>query len=128
LTQARENEEWDKLLAELGAEVLEDKLQRLENVKHYYRKYPYDGYASRVGLEYVDLVMPDNPLGEIISKEAHDELLVGLTERERWVAERAEEGYKPMDMALMRGVTTSNADRWIKHSVKGKFVGKLAHL
>lgn len=123
--QERENQAFDDLLRTYGAEVLEDKLQRLENVKHYYRKWPFDGYASRVGLEYVDLVMPGNPLGEIISKEAHDELLVGLTERERWVAERAEEGYKPMDMAIMRGVTTSNADRWIKHSVKGKLASKL---
>lgn len=76
-------------------------------------------------MDYVDLVMPGDPLGELIAQEAHDELLQGLTEREQQVAIWAEQGYKPRDMAEMRGKSTSNADRWIKHSVKSKMGERL---
>lgn len=109
-----------------GGLGFEAKVQRLESTRKYYRKYPYDGWQQRTGLDAVDLVHPSNPLAEIIAKETRAELLSGLTERELWVALRADEGYKPRDMAAMRGKDTSGADRWVKHSVKQKMQEKLA--
>jgi hypothetical protein len=125
-SQARENELFEHLLIRYKAYELERRIQRLESTRKFYRRYPYDAWQKRTGMEAIDLHSPSDPLAEIIADEARNELLDGLTDRERWVAQRAEEGYQPRDMAKMRNKDTSNADRWIKHSVKEKMAIKLS--
>ncbi len=126
MTQEQENKRFDGLRRTYGDLALEEKIQKLDSCRKYNRRWPYDNNQKRAGMDTVDLVHPSDPLGEIIAEESRGELLSGLTDRELWVAARAEEGYKPREMAEMRGKVTSNADRWIKHSVKTKMEAMLA--
>lgn len=126
LNDDRSNTAFLGLIDQHGAYELERRIQRRDVARKYYRRFPYDAWSSRTGMDSVDLVHPSDPLAEIIAQQSRLELLDGLTERELWVAERAEEGYKPRDMAALRGKDTSNADRWIKHSVKLKMGEHLA--
>jgi hypothetical protein len=125
-SQEDENVIFLELLETYGAYKLEEKIQRREITRKYYRRWPYDGYSKRVGMDTVDLTMPTEPLSELLSSEARDELLQNLTPRELEVALWAEAGFKPKDMASMRGSVTSNADRWMKHQVKQKMGEALA--
>lgn len=125
LTQEQQNKIFDALRKEYGDEILETKLQRLESARKYYRRFPYDGWQKRAGMDAVDLAAPSNPLKELIANESRDELLDGLTERELWVATMSEQGYKPGDMAFIRGKSSSGADRWIKWNVRRKMEAKL---
>jgi hypothetical protein len=125
LTQEQQNKCFDRLLKKYGAIVLETKVQKLPSTRKYYIRWPYDGWQKRASMDSIDLVHSSDPLAELVAGELRAELLEGLTARERWVAERSEEGYMPRDMAFMRGVKASNADRWIKFSVKQKFIGKM---
>lgn len=121
------------MLETYGAYKLEEKIQKRDITRRFYRRYPYDGWQKRAGMDTVDLVMPSNPHADLLDKEAHELLLDGLTPRELEVATLAEMGYKPKDMAAMRaaregrpvGSATSNADRWMKHQVKQRFAQKL---
>lgn len=117
------------MLDKYGAYGLEEKIQRREPARKYYRRWPYDAWSKRADMDAVDLVMPSNPHADLLAKEGHDKLLEGLTPRELEVALWSEAGYKPKDMALMRAEragepaeqATSNADRWMKHRVKQRF-------
>lgn len=125
-SQEQENQIFESLLDKYGAYGLEAKIQKLDTSRKFYRRYPYDAWSKRADMDAIDIVHTSNPLKEIIAEEARNELLGVLTNRERWVATRSEEGYKPRDMAEMRHSATSNADRWIKHNVKHKFIDKLS--
>jgi hypothetical protein len=123
--QERENQAFEKVVERYGLYGTELKLQKMESCRNYYRRWPYDAWSKRVPEEHIDIVDLNSPLERMIADESREELLAGLTERELWVAQRSEEGYKPRDMAELRGKTTSNADRWIKHSVKQKMAAKI---
>lgn len=126
VTQEQENKIFARLVKKYGAYVLEEKIQRLDSARRYYRRYPFDAWQKRASMEAIDIKHPSNPLKELIADETRNEFLEGLTDRERWVAEKAEEGYKPGDMAVMRGKASSGADRWIKWSVRRKMERKLS--
>lgn len=108
------------MLKYYGAEKLEYMIQRREPARLYYRAYPYDGWSSRVGMEYIDIVHPGNPLSDLIDKEAREEVLSQLTEHEREIVLLSETGLYPREIAAMRGKKTSNAVRFSKFSARQK--------
>lgn len=126
ITQSEENAIFDRMLEKYGAYELETKIQKLDSCRRYYRRYPYDGWLKREGIEAVDVPVNTNLQAEIIAKEAREELLNGLTERELQIATLSEEGYKPGDIAALAGKTQSGAERWIKWSVRRKMENKLS--
>lgn len=134
MSQEEENVVFEGMQAKYGAYGLEEKIQKRELARKYYRRWPYDAWSKRTGMDAVDLVMPSTPLQDVIEAEAHAALLAGLTPRELEVALWSEAGFKPREMAEMRAIkageppdmATSNADRWMKHRVKERFTEKLS--
>lgn len=120
MTQEQENVKFEQMLKYYGAIKLEQMIQRREPARKYYRAYPYDGWSSRVGVEYIDLVHPSDPLSEIIADEGRQEMLAALTEHEREIVLLSETGLYPREIAAQKGRKTSNAVRFSKFSARQK--------
>lgn len=127
MTQEEQNRKFEELEKQYGLHGLEARIQKLDSVKAYYRRYPYDGYVKYVPEEeayYLRDGQPD-PMEQAIMNEEQDRYLAGLTEKEHEAVKLTVEGYKPRDIAKIHGQEHSRKWRWHKWAAKQKIKQKL---
>lgn len=118
----RENEVWDRTLANMGSHNLAVRITKRESYRLYDRKWPFDMTSKAVPLESVQdtLGYEDEVLAMIEGDEARESFLTRLTPYQRELAEKFEQGYRPRDIAEMKGKENSGSIRWQKHNIKQK--------
>jgi DNA-directed RNA polymerase specialized sigma24 family protein len=119
-TSEQINSAWDNLLEKYTPVELERRMSKMESYRKYYKSNPYDGTTSFLSLDEADgIEYGDNLLAGIMSDEAIDNLMSGLTEKQRVVVELSVQGYKPKEIAALKGQTSNNW-RWHKSAAKKK--------
>lgn len=117
-----ENRAFDLLLTRYGGTELERRVARRQITRDYYRKLTREGWSRRVDVEDIDLTTGEDILTEIGGVEFAQEFKSNLSELERYIVSKLEEGYKPLDISRTLGRNTSNAVRWHKHNIKRKLI------
>lgn len=120
------------MLHELGAHALEEKMRRmhvpegehLNSYNAYNRKWPFDAKKKLVELDLVaDFIPSDAPDANesLIMREAQDAFLGSLTDKQRFVVLRTNEGYRPREIASMQGDDESGKVRWHLFASRRKY-------
>jgi len=113
-----------------GEFAVEERMHKLDSYRAYNQKWPFDAKKMVLSAEvvfeekdnevYIDGYNPRSTMEEIMDAEAVDTLLADLSEDERMVIELTAGGYKPREIAIVRGELTSARTRQEKYSALRK--------
>lgn len=111
---------WYLILSRLGSEELDRRIQKREQARLYNRKYPFDSTTTKVSEEVLEWQADNKPSPDelVMMGQARDDYLAKLTPSQQDIALLLEQGYKPKEIAAMRGDKNSGAVRWQKHNIK----------
>jgi DNA-binding CsgD family transcriptional regulator len=117
---AAESEAFGELVHKHGSHNLAVRISKREAFRIYDRKYPFDMASKAVSLDAIEESLGYEPeQDEEIDATARISAFVDtLTPRQRFVFERAAEGYRPKDTAALLGKPESTAVRWHLHMVR----------
>ena len=122
MSSTEENNVWDNMLKKYGSIVMATKISKLESSRKYYKAYPLDHCEYTLPIEYAeDVPIDDNPFDYVVGNEAIAAMLVNLTAKERIVVDLSAQGYKPKEIAELKGQASINW-RWHKNAAKKKML------
>lgn len=122
-----ENDAFMALMKQHGAEVLEQRVQRMQLTREYNQHWPYDQWSHVNTLEgaYVERGTSVFSGREDISaeealadREAVDEWLAELPDTQKHIMKRTAQGYKPREIAAQLGHENSAMVRLNKHEAR----------
>lgn len=125
-TPEQENKLWFRILDRLGSYELERKLQRRPLVRQYNSHWPLDAKTNPNSLESMyeaGITVEDVRMSHqehLILKQSTNDWLDTLTDKQAFVVNKSNEGYKPAEIAAELGDDESGKVRYHKWAAKKK--------
>lgn len=113
----------EELMRKMPGAKREDGKRDMNSYNKYNRKWPWDAKQGISKLEDVQEFIPSadiDPVSKAILKEEKQRYLDSLTDKQRFVIEKKDEGYKPKEIAGMLGEKHSGRVRWHIFAAKKK--------
>lgn len=122
-----ENDAFLELQRMMGSEPLEERMHSLISYRAYNQRWPFDAREKVLSVEAVFEERADGNSSEpadstksvlerLMDEEATDTILSVLTDEQRLVIERTVQGYKPREIAELKGDKSSDRVRQDKYS------------
>lgn len=114
-----------------GMYALERRISKMASFRAYAQRYPLDIKTNAMSLDDLEEAGLEPQSGEpgdlerIIAEEARQELLNGMSPRQRDLALRLEQGFKPKEFYQEYGYKTTGGIRWHRHILRAEYNERL---